>query len=142
MREFRLKRTPINGPMLKALRIHRSLPLSALSELMDVAVSTIQRWEMRRSTPTLLQVIKLSKVLKVEVRVLYTNTSSLVWAHMESVVLLHVLEQMEIMESGEVPDLDLNQFSGLCDKLGVFSVESADKEEITEAQRQLEKLIS
>lgn len=142
MSKFRLKRMPLNGPMMKALRIHRGVSVADLASVMEVGENTIRRWESKSSTPTLIQVIKLAKTLKTEVRVLYTNTSSLIWLHMESVVLLHVLEQMEIMENGEIPDLDLNQFSGLCDKLGVFSVESVDREEITEAQKQLEKLIS
>jgi len=127
----------INSSMLRAKRLYKEMTQEQLAEKVGVTTRAVLRWENGDSFPQKKQLSSLAKALDCQPSDLLMGTARALYKHIETIVLEHMMCELGDMEDGKVPNLDIQQFTALCEKLGVFSRDGASEPEETDAEAQL-----
>ena len=101
----------------------------------------ISRLENGYLQPSLKVLVRLSKVYRCDVKEFLTESARTIWSHFGTMLLEHVMAQSEGMEEGNLPNMDLNQFVNLSDRMGGFAEVDESEVEETDAQDQMVKEI-
>lgn len=131
------KRVPVNNNTLRAKRLHKGVSLKDAAEYVGVSPPTLTRWEEGYSTPKLVQTMKLADCYGCNVRLFLTETARVIWDHISTVLLLGAFSQMDEMEEGGLPNMDMHQFFGMAERMGMLDEVEEDVVDITPAQDQL-----
>lgn len=134
---MRRKRIPVNGNVLRAKRLHKGVSMKDAAEYVGVTVTTLSRWEEGYSTPMFIQTMKLADCYGCNVRLFLTETARVIWDHISTVLLLGAFSQMEEMEDGGLPNMDMREFFGMAERMGMLDAVEEDVADITPAQDQL-----
>jgi len=127
----------INGSMVRAKRLYKEMTQEQLAEKVGVSRRTIINWENGDNQPYKRQLKDLAAGLDCQPSDLLMGTARALYKHIETMVLEHMMCELGDMEDGKVPNLDIQQFTALCEKLGVFSRDGAAEPEESAAEAQL-----
>jgi len=135
------RRVFVNSSQLRARRLFLGMKQSEVAEAVGVTQVAISRFELGYLQPSLKTLIKLGKVYECDPKSFVTESNRTTWLHLETMMLEHVMAQSAEMEEGQVPNMDLDQFMRLAERLGVFAEVEEVEEEKTDAEDQLGKEI-
>lgn len=131
----------VNPSMLRARRLFLGKKIKEVAAEMGISSVAISRWEHGYSQPAIKNLVKLSHVYKCDIKLFLTDTARVIWTHLETMLLEHSMAQAAEMEEGQLPNLDINQFTGLAERLGVFTEVEEETDDETDAQGQMAKEI-
>ena len=127
----------VNPSMLRARRLYLKKSVVEVSGEIGISDVAIRRWEHGYSQPKLKNLVKLARAYQCDIKLFLTDTARVIWTHLETLLLEHAMVQAEEMEEGNIPNLDIGQFSALAERLGVFAEPEVAADEETEAQDQM-----
>ena len=131
------KRVFVNSSYLRARRLYLGKSQEEVAEAVGVSQVAISRFENGYLQPSMKRLVKLARVYECDVKSFMTETARVIWSHLETLVLEHAMAQSEEMEEGNIPNMDLEQFTRLSERLGVFAEVEEVETEQTEAEGQM-----
>ena len=135
------KHVIVNPSQLKSRRLFCGLKQKDTAEKLGVSRNAVSRWESGDTQPTLRHLIALASLYECDVKMFLHETARSIWQHIETVLLNSIMIQIEEMEDGKVPNMDISQFASLADRIGAFDADEGSFEDETEAQSQMSKEI-
>lgn len=131
------KKVPINYNMLRARRQFLGMQQKDAAAAIGVHPRSLHRWEYGWGNPSLSNLVKCAQVYECDVKMFLTEPAKVMWDHLHGLLMETVLFQIQEMEEGGVPNMDMEQVVRLAERLGMLADVDVSVEEETEAQRQM-----